>query len=49
MIVHEKFIQLKGNLLQSCQMILSKLAFTLPKYISIYIKKKFCYDKFIKA
>lgn len=55
LIVHERIIQLKGNLLQSHKMILHMLrisvAFTLPK-IYIYIKKSkmfFCYDKHIKA
>lgn len=42
LIVHERFIQLKGNLLQSCKMIPPMLrisvAFTLPN-IYIYIKK----------
>lgn len=43
MIVHERFIQLEGNLLQLCKMILPKLrisiALTLPKIYIIYTYK----------
>lgn len=58
MIVHERFRQLKGNLLQSCKMILPMLgisvAFTKNIYIYVYIYtqkkiKMLCDDTDINA